>query len=87
MTHDPVEARRLGDRMIVMRDGRASAAVDLRSSATTIDLQRRLIELGPEALIRQLEADGADAMVAGLAVAALQAGLPPVEPTPNPEAG
>jgi molybdate transport system ATP-binding protein len=83
VTHDPVEARRLGDRMIVMRDGRAGPAVDLRSNATTIDLQRRLIELGPEALIRQLEADGADAMVAGLAVAALQAGLPPVEPVPR----
>jgi molybdate transport system ATP-binding protein len=88
VTHDPVEARRLGDRMIVMQEGRAGAAVDLRSNPTnaaTTDLQRRLIELGPEALIRQLKAEGANAMVAGLAVAALQAGLPPVEPGPDPD--
>jgi molybdate transport system ATP-binding protein len=82
VTHDPIEARRLGDRMIVMRDGQAGLAVDLRSSPAN-DLQRRLIELGPEALIRQLEADGAGAMVARLAVAALQAGLPPAEPVPR----
>ena len=77
VTHDPVEARRLGDRMIVMRDGRAGPVVDLRPSlnVATTELQRRLIELGPEALIRQLEAEGADAAVARLAVAALQAGL------------
>lgn len=79
VTHDPAEARRLGDRIIVMRDGQASPAVDLRSHPTT-DLLRRLAELGPEALMRQLEAEGATAMVAALAVAALQAGLPPAKP-------
>jgi molybdate transport system ATP-binding protein len=86
VTHDPVEARRLGDRMIVMGDGRAGPAIDLSAdptSAATTDLQRRLIELGPEALIGQLQADGASPTVAGLAVAALQAGLPPIQPPPR----
>jgi molybdate transport system ATP-binding protein len=83
VTHDMAEARRLGDRMIVMRDGQVGPVVDLGSepaNATATDLQRRLNELGPEALIRQLQADGTSATVAGLAVAALQANLPPSEP-------
>jgi molybdate transport system ATP-binding protein len=75
VTHDSAEARRLGDRMIVMRDGGAGPAVDLRPDTATAELGRRLIELGPEALIRALEAGGADPAVARLAVAALQAGL------------
>ncbi|MDP3658828.1 molybdenum ABC transporter ATP-binding protein [Phenylobacterium sp.] len=78
VTHDPVEAAKLGDRIISLRDGRASPAVDIApDDPQTDDLQRRLLSVGPEALTRELIAAGSSEAVAGLAVAALQAGLAP----------
>jgi len=77
VTHDPAEAARLGDRMITLRDGRAGEAVVLSASGgETGDLRDRLLAVGAEALVRELTAAGANPVVAGLAVAALQAGLP-----------
>lgn len=83
VTHDPGEAARLGDRMITLRDGHAGPAVDLRSGPgdATADLALRLQQLGPEGLARELQAAGTAAAVAGLAVAALQAGLGPIDPS------
>ncbi|MDX9998627.1 MAG: molybdenum ABC transporter ATP-binding protein [Phenylobacterium sp.] len=81
VTHDGVEAARLGDRMIPMRDGRAGHAVDLCAGLATASqelLAQRLAERGAEGLVAELQAAGADQLLAGLAVAALQAGLPPV---------
>jgi molybdate transport system ATP-binding protein len=81
VTHDPAEARRLGDRMVVMAEGRASQTLDLAAAQpdpATLDLQRRLQQLGPDGLITALQAEGLAPAVAGLAVAALQAGLAPL---------
>lgn len=80
VTHDSAEAGRLGDRMIPMRDGRAGRAVDLCRGSTTTSpefLAQRLDERGAEGLVAELQASGADRLLARLAVAALQAGLPP----------
>ncbi|MDD3837727.1 MAG: hypothetical protein PHG43_07815, partial [Phenylobacterium sp.] len=64
-----------------MRDGRAGHAVDLCAGLATASqelLAQRLAERGAEGLVAELQAAGADQLLAGLAVAALQAGLPPV---------
>lgn len=81
VTHDPVEAARLGDWMIVMSDGRAGPVSELRraNDPQTAELRQRLQILGPEGLARELAATGVGPAVAGLAVAALQAGLPPID--------
>jgi len=78
VTHDLAEASRLGDRMIALRDGRAGAAVELSAAGggDTGVLEERLLAVGAEALVRELVAAGSNPVVAGLAVAALQAGLP-----------
>lgn len=75
VTHAPAEAARLGDRMIVMAEGRAEPPTDLPGGLPGGDLRSRLDLLGAEGLARELEASGAPPAVARLAVAALQAGL------------
>jgi molybdate transport system ATP-binding protein len=89
VTHDPAEARRLGDRMVVMAEGRARQTVDLspaKADPAAAALQARLLELGPDALVAALQTEGLAPAVAGLAVAALQAGLTPLPAAPAPAA-
>ncbi|MDB5437912.1 MAG: molybdenum transporter ATP-binding protein [Caulobacteraceae bacterium] len=80
VTHDLAEAWRLGDRMLVMRDGRVTDAVDMRREALageTADLARlsaRLSAVGADALRAELVGEGVSPLIARLAVDALLAG-------------
>ncbi|MBI1198408.1 MAG: molybdenum ABC transporter ATP-binding protein [Phenylobacterium sp.] len=76
VTHDVTEAARLGDRMLLIRDGRLveTAAAQAPDEAGGIDrLAARLRAVGPEALAAELILSGAPSEVARLAVEALAA--------------
>lgn len=79
VTHDHAEAARLGDRMVVLDEGRGGEVVELVGPGNAADLKSRLAAVGPEGLAGELMAAGASRLVASLAVAALQAGLPPLD--------
>jgi molybdate transport system ATP-binding protein len=74
VTHDLTEAGRLGDRMLVMREG--AIVEQLASDGNPADdaerLARRLAEVGAAQLTAELTLSGAPAAVARLAVQALQ---------------
>jgi len=77
VTHDVTEAARLGDRMLMMRDGRIADAVDLRAAAPAPGerawLAERLALVGPEELAAEFVLSGASPTIARLAVEALHA--------------
>jgi len=77
VTHDPVEAARLGDRMIRLIDGRAGDAFDLRQGATDSHLAARFGEIGPDAMLSELRGAGIPDELARLTISALETGLPP----------
>lgn len=77
VTHDLTEAARLGDRMLLMRDGRIAEAVAPHPATDDGGRERlaaRLAVVGPEELIAELALSGAPIEVARLAVEALAAG-------------
>lgn len=74
VTHDLVEAARLGDRMLLMREGRMVDQVEPTAAADLGDRDRlaaRLAEVGPAELAAELALGGAPIAVARLAVEAL----------------
>lgn len=76
VTHDVTEAARLGDRLLLLREGQlveqvARAAVP--EAGVVGGLADRLAAVGPEELVSELVLSGAPAEVARLAVEALQA--------------
>jgi molybdate transport system ATP-binding protein len=79
VTHDLAEAMRLGDRLVLMAEGRVERVVELAAArpAAADGLTRRLGQIGPGALQSELAAGGVPPEAAGLAVAALIAGLTP----------
>ena len=77
VTHDRLEAARLGDRMIRMNRGCAAEAVDLDPSGDEAQLAARLAAIGPAALLTELRASGASEALSRLALSALEADLPP----------
>jgi len=78
VTHDVTEAARLGDRMLLMREGRIADAVDLRAAAPDPGerawLAGRLAQVGPEELTAEFVLSGASPTIARLAVQALRNG-------------
>lgn len=79
VTHDVTEAARVGDRILLMRDGRlADAAGQVAASAVNGDerrwLRARLERLGADELAAELVLGGTPPMVARLAIEALQSG-------------
>ena len=82
VTHDVAEAARLGDRMLLMQDGRIVQAVDLRGGDTADPseqawLARRLAEVGAQELVAEIMLGGVSQTLARLAVAGLMAELRP----------
>jgi molybdate transport system ATP-binding protein len=77
VTHDVTEAARLGDRMLLMREGRIADTVDLRAAAPDPGerawLAGRLAQVGPEELAAEFVLGGASPTIARLAVEALTA--------------
>jgi molybdate transport system ATP-binding protein len=77
VTHDVTEAARLGDRMLLMREGRIADTVDLRAAAPDPGerawLAERLAQVGPEELAAEFVLGGASPTIARLAVEALTA--------------
>ncbi len=80
VTHDVTEAARLGDRMLLMREGRIVETVALRGAAPDADarawLARRLAQVGGDELAAELVLSGASPTVARLAVEALRSSGP-----------
>ena len=78
VTHDVTEAARLGDRMLLMKDGRIADTVELRAGAPDPGerawLAARLKQVGPEELTAELVLSGASPTIARLAVEALTNG-------------
>jgi molybdate transport system ATP-binding protein len=78
VTHDVTEAARLGDRMLLMREGRIADTVDLRAAAPDPGerawLAGRLAQVGPEELAAEFVLSGASPTIARLAVEALRNG-------------
>lgn len=76
VTHDVTEAARLGDRMLMMRDGRIADTVDLRAAAPDSGerawLVARLAQVGADELTAELVLSGASPTIARLAVEALR---------------
>ena len=75
VTHDVSEAARLGDRMLMMREGKISETVDLTASPDPGErawLAARLAQVGAEALAAEIVLSGASPTVARLAVEALR---------------
>jgi molybdate transport system ATP-binding protein len=77
VTHDRLEAARLGDRMVRMGNGCADAAVDMHPSGDEAQLADRLAAIGPAALLAELRTVGASETLSRLALSALEANLPP----------
>ena len=74
VTHDVTEAARLGDRMLLMRDGRMVDQVEPAGPSDLGDRERlaaRLTEVGPAELAAELALGGTPVAVARLAVEAL----------------
>jgi molybdate transport system ATP-binding protein len=74
VTHDVTEAARLGDRMLLMRDGRMVDQVEPGAAPDAGDRTRlaaRLAEVGPAELAAELALGGTPFAVARLAVEAL----------------
>jgi molybdate transport system ATP-binding protein len=74
VTHDVTEAARLGDRMLLMRDGRMVDQVEPGAAPDAADQARlaaRLAEVGPAELTAELALGGTPVTVARLAVEAL----------------
>jgi molybdate transport system ATP-binding protein len=80
VTHDLTEAARLGDRMLLMREGRIGDAVELRAAAPDPGerawLAGRLAQVGPDELAAELVLSGASPSIARLAIEALRNGAP-----------
>ena len=80
VTHDVTEAARMGDRMLLMREGRIVETVALRGAAPDADarawLARRLAQVGGDELAAELVLSGASPTVARLAVEALRSSGP-----------
>jgi molybdate transport system ATP-binding protein len=80
VTHDVTEAARLGDRMLMMRDGRIADTVDLRAAAPDPGerawLAERLARVGAEELTAEFVLSGASPTIARLAVEALRTKSP-----------
>ncbi len=78
VTHDIIEAGRIGDRMVLMNEGRLVEEVALNAPpepGTLQGLEARLATVGPNELAAELALSGAPIEVARLAVEALQARL------------
>jgi molybdate transport system ATP-binding protein len=74
VTHDVTEAARLGDRLLLMRDGRMVDQVEPGAAPDAADQTRlasRLAEVGPTELAAELALGGTPIAVARLAVEAL----------------
>lgn len=79
VTHDVTEAARLGDRMLMMREGRIVETVDLAAAPDPNErawLAARLARVGVEELAAEFVLSGASPTVARLAVEALRNGAP-----------
>ena len=75
VTHDVTEAARLGDRMLMMRDGRIAETVDLAAAPDPSErawLADRLAQVGADELAAEFVLSGASPTVARLAVEALR---------------
>lgn len=77
VTHDRAEAARLGDRQVLMQQGRTGPVVERHDGTEGARLAARLKEVGPEKLFEDLCAAGAPPDLARLTLTALLAGLPP----------
>lgn len=90
VTHDLTEAARLGDRMLLIRDGRIAETVALRAGPPDPGertwLAARLAEVGPEELAAEFVLSGASPTIARLAVEALSRTHLPGERRPPPQA-
>ena len=80
VTHDVAEAARLGDRMLLIQEGRIVQTVDLRAQAPTDTseqawLARRLDSVGAQELTAEIMLGGVSQTLARLAVAGLMAEL------------
>lgn len=76
VTHDITEAARLGERMLLMRDGRMVDQAEPAAASAAGDregLAARLAQVGPAELAAELALGGTPAAVARLAVEALMA--------------
>jgi molybdate transport system ATP-binding protein len=76
VTHDVTEAARLGDRMLLLRDGRIAERGDLRAGTVPDALERdwlirRLAQVGAEELVAEFVLSGASSTLARLAVEGL----------------
>lgn len=79
VTHDVTEAARLGDRMLLMREGRIAETVDLAAAPDPGErawLAQRLGQVGGDELAAEFVLSGASPTVARLAVEALRLGVP-----------
>jgi len=74
VTHDLTEAARLGDRILLLRDGRLvdQVTADAAEQGASERLAARLAEVGAEELVAELALGGTPTEVARLAVEALQ---------------